>query len=141
MGDKLERIKRIKAIKVQKKVKIGIIIGIILLIVIGIIIGTLYELDKSHQILGGNFEGIFAGKESAQDKKKQEERQREEAIKKAINKFNELGEKVQKEELEVLKIQRKGELYYYISAKENSVEVKIDNLEITRVNGVLVNNL
>ncbi len=137
MGDKLDRIKKIKAIKVQKKVKIGIIIGIILVVIIGITIGTLYELDKSHQIFGGNLEGIFTGKESAQDKKKQEDKQKE----KAINKFNELGEKAQKEELEVLKIQRKGELYYYISAKENSVEVKISNLEITRVNGVLVNNL
>ena len=126
MGDKLDRIKKIKAIKVQKKVKIGIIIGIILVVIIGITIGTLYELDKSHQIFGGNLEGIFTGKESAQDKKKQEDKQKE---------------KAQKEELEVLKIQRKGELYYYISAKENSVEVKISNLEITRVNGVLVNNL
>ncbi len=141
MGDKLDRIKKIKAIKVQKKVKIGIIIGIILVVIIGITIGTLYELDKSHQIFGGNLEGIFTGKESAQDKKKQEDKQKEKAIEKAINKFNELGEKAQKEELEVLKIQRKGELYYYISAKENSVEVKISNLEITRVNGVLVNNL
>ena len=138
MGDKLERIKRIKAIKVQKKLKIGIIIGVILLITIGITIGTLYELDKSHQILGGNLENIFAVKESAENKKKQEERQKEKAIEKAIKKFKELGEQVKKEELEVLKIQRKGELYYYISAKENSVEVKISNLEITRVNGFLV---
>lgn len=138
MGDKLERIKRIKAIKVQKKLKIGIIIGVILLITIGITIGTLYELDKSHQILGGNLENIFAVKESAENKKKQEERQKEKAIEKAIKKFKELGEQVKKEELEVLKIQRKGELYYYISAKENSVEVKISNLEITRVNGILV---
>lgn len=138
MGDKLEKIKRIKAIKVQKKVKIGIIVGAILIIIIGITIGTLYELDKSHKILGGNLENIFAEKESAEDKKKQEDKQKEKAIEKAINKFTELGEQVKKDELEVLKIQRKGELYYYISAKENSVEIKIDTVEITRVNGILV---
>ena len=137
MGNKLEKIKKIKAIKVQKKIKIGIIIGIIVLTIIGITIGTLYELDKSHQILGGKLEGIFSGKESTKD----EERQKKKAMEKAIDKFNELGEKVKKEELEVLKIQRKGELYYYISAKENSVEVKINTFEITRVNGILVDNL
>lgn len=137
MGSKLEKIKRIKAIKVQKKIKIAIIIGIIVLTIIGVTIGTLYELDKSHKILGGNLEGIFSGKEST----KGEEKQKKKAIEKAIDKFDELGEKVKKEELEVLRIQRKGELYYYISAKENSVEVNINTFEITRVNGILVDNL
>lgn len=132
MGDKLDKVKKIKAIKVQKKVRIGIVVGLILITIIGITIGTLYELDKSHKILGGNLESIFTRKESTEDK------QKEKAIEKAINKFKELGEQVKKEELEVLKIQRKGELYYYISAKENSVEIKIDTMEITRVNGILV---
>ncbi len=129
MKDKIEKIKRIKAIKIQKKVKIGIIIGVITIIVIGIVIGTLYQLDKSHQILGGNLEGFFEG---------EEEKQKEKAIEIAVKKFKELGEKVKKEQLEVLKIQRKGELYYYISAKENSLEIKISDLQITRVNGILV---
>ena len=128
MKNKLDKIKKIKAIKIQKKVKIGIIIGVITIIVIGIVIGTLYQLDKSHQILGGSLEGFFEGEENVKDK----------AIEIAVKKFKELGEKVKKEQLEVLKIQRKGELYYYISAKENSLEIKISDLQITRVNGILV---
>ena len=123
MKNKLDKIKKIKAIKIQKKVKIGIIIGVITIIVIGIVIGTLYQLDKSHQILGGSLEGFFEGEENVKDKQEEEEKQKE---------------KAKKEQLEVLKIQRKGELYYYISAKENSLEIKISDLQITRVNGILV---
>ena len=138
MKNKLDKIKKIKAIKIQKKVKIGIIIGVITIIVIGIVIGTLYQLDKSHQRLGGNLEGFFEGEENVKDKQEEEEKQKEKAIEIAVKKFKELGEKVKKEQLEVLKIQRKGELYYYISAKENSLEIKISDLQITRVNGILV---
>lgn len=140
MKDKLEKIKKIKAIKIQKKVRIGIIIGIITIIVIGIVIGTMYQLDKSHQILGGKLEGFFEGEENVKEKQEEEDKQKEKAVKVAEKKFKELGEKVKKDEIEVLKIQRKGELYYYISAKENSVEIKINNLQITRVNGILVDN-
>ena len=138
MKNKLDKIKKIKAIKIQKKVKIGIIIGVITIIVIGIVIGTLYQLDKSHQILGGSLEGFFEGEENVKDKQEEEEKQKEKAIEIAVKKFKELGEKVKKEQLEVLKIQRKGELYYYMSAKENSLEIKISDLQITRVNGILV---
>lgn len=138
MENKLEKIKRIKAIKSQKKARAGITIGAIIVIIIAITVGTLYELDKSHKILGGKLENIFVREETEKDKQKQEEKQKKKAIEKAVNKFKELGEQVKKEELEVLKIQRKGELYYYISAKENSVEIKIDTIEITRVNGILI---
>ena len=63
-------------------------------------------------------------------------KEREKAVKVAQKKFNELGEKTNKEELEVLKIKRKGEYYYYISAKDNTVEVRIKDNKITRINSV-----
>ena len=37
-----------------------------------------------------------------------------------------------------VKIKRKYELYYYISSKENTVEVRIEDNKITRVNSVPV---
>lgn len=55
-----------------------------------------------------------------------------------MKKFKDLGENAKKNDLEVLKIQRKGELYYYISSKENTVEVRISDNKITRVNSVPV---
>ena len=59
-------------------------------------------------------------------------------IKVAKKKFNELGENVEENNLEVLKIQRKGELYYYISSKDNTLEIRIKDNKITRVNSVPV---
>lgn len=59
----------------------------------------------------------------------------------AILKFNELGESnINNEDLGVKKIRRSGEEYYYISSKENTLEVKIETGQITRINSVVVNN-
>ena len=69
---------------------------------------------------------------------KEEKKEKEKAVKVAQKKFKELGEKAKKEELEVLKIKRKGEYYYYISAKDNTVEIRITDNKITRVNSVPV---
>ena len=102
MKDKLEKIKKIKAIKIQKKVKIGIVVGIITVIIIGIVIGTLYQLDKSHQILGGNLEGFFEGEENVKEKQQEEDKQKEKAVEIAVKKFKDLGEKVKREQLEVI---------------------------------------
>ena len=65
-------------------------------------------------------------------------KKKEKAVKVAQKKFKELGEKAKKEELEVLKIKRKGEYYYYISAKDNTVEIRITDNKITRVNSIPV---
>lgn len=64
--------------------------------------------------------------------------QKKKALKVARKKFEELGEKVNEKDLEILKIERKGEFYYYISSKENTVEVRISDNKITRVNSVVV---
>lgn len=69
---------------------------------------------------------------------KNDDKQKEKALKVARKKFEELGEKVNEKDLEILKIERKGEFYYYISSKENTVEVRISDNKITRVNSVVV---
>lgn len=69
---------------------------------------------------------------------KNDDEQKEKALKVARKKFEELGEKVNEKDLEILKIERKGEFYYYISSKENTVEVRISDNKITRVNSVVV---
>lgn len=58
----------------------------------------------------------------------------------AKGQFEELGEKnVNEEGLEVIKIKRKEEMYYYVSSENNNeVEIKISDGTIARVNGVVV---
>ncbi|MCI8518758.1 MAG: hypothetical protein HFJ51_01115 [Clostridia bacterium] len=61
----------------------------------------------------------------------------EEARTIAKSKFKELGEtNINAEELEVLKIKRKEQLYYHVSSKDNHIEIKISDGTIARVNGV-----
>lgn len=86
-------------------------------------------------IFGGKVAGIF---ESQIDSDKEDEKAKDDAAKVAIKKFKDLGEDVNKSDLEILRIQRKGELYYYISSKDNTVEVRIKDNKITRVNSVPV---
>lgn len=63
----------------------------------------------------------------------------EKARKLAKKQFKKLGEKnIKENELNVEKIQRKGEDYYYITSEKNTLEIKIDNGKITRVNSVAV---
>lgn len=72
---------------------------------------------------------------------KTEEREitEENARKLAKKQFKKLGEKnIKEKELNVEKIQRKGEEYYYITSEKNTLEIKIDSGNITRVNSVAV---
>ena len=63
----------------------------------------------------------------------------ENARKLAKKQFKKLGEKnIKENELNVEKIQRKGEDYYYITSEKNTLEIKIDSGKITRVNSVAV---
>lgn len=63
----------------------------------------------------------------------------QEARKLAAKQFKELDEKwVKEKELEVLEFSRANEYYYYISSKENTIEIKKDGGKITRINSVPV---
>lgn len=63
----------------------------------------------------------------------------ENARKLAKKQFKKLGEKnIKEKDLNVEKIQRKGEEYYYITSEKNTLEIKIDSGKITRVNSVAV---
>ena len=45
---------------------------------------------------------------------------------------------VKKEDLQVKKIQRSGEEYYYISSANNTMEIQISSGKITRINSATV---
>lgn len=99
-----------------------VVIGVSLVIIFEPNLDTLFS--KNNVSSHGNVK-VNVSEENAMDIAKQ--------------KFEELGETgVKTEEFEVLKIARQGEEYYYISSKENTVEIKIETGEITRVNSVKV---
>lgn len=129
MKEENERISKIRKLNNRRRnVKIAICA-----IVLGIIGATAFftlkdnfkpKSDESSQI--------------SEIRNKNDDEQKKKALKVARKKFEELGEKVNEKDLEILKIERKGEFYYYISSKENTVEVRISDNKITRVNSVVV---
>lgn len=71
---------------------------------------------------------------------KENEKISEENAKKAASKqFKELGEKVKNDDLKCIKIERDKEEYYYITSSQNSVEIKINGGQITRINASPIN--
>lgn len=129
MEEKNERINKIKMIK-NKRRNIRIIICSLALGIIGI--ATFIGLKNN---CNTNYNIFIKTTESRKDS---DDIQRKKAINVAKKRFKELGEKVNEDNLEVLKINRKGEYYYYISSKENTLEVRISDNKITRVNSVIV---
>lgn len=165
--ENIRKMKKIKRIKRQQRRK-TIMNFIITIVIITLLFVGLYFCDKQFGICDGKFVAIIqiAKKninsiintyfikdtkiETNQNEntinentinttiKDEEEIAKEKAINIAIKKFKELGESTTASELEVVKIKRKYELYYYISSKENTVEVRIEDSKITRVNSVPV---
>ena len=131
----ITEIKQIKQIKNKKRI-IAIVSLILILIVI---IVVMFLLDKQYKTFGGSISEVFeinTNNKTNNTLSNEEDKQKQEAIKVAKKKL--LGENVEENNLEVLKIQRKGELYYYISSKDNTLEIRIKDNKITRVNSVPV---
>lgn len=58
----------------------------------------------------------------------------------AKNQFKELGDKVEKDKIKVMRIVRKGEGYYYVTSPRNSLEIQITTGKITRINSEIIEN-
>ncbi len=129
MKEENERISKIRKLNNRRRnVKIAICV-----IVLGIIGVTVFFTLKD------NFKPKSdESSQTSEIRNKNDDEQKKKALKVARKKFEELGEKVNEKDLEILKIERKGEFYYYISSKENTVEVRISDNKITRVNSVVV---
>ena len=135
MGSKEEKLNKIKQIKqIKNKKRIITIVSLILILIV--IIVVMFLLDKQYKTFGGSISEVFeinTNNKTNNTLSNEEDKQKQEAIKVAKKKFNELGENVEENNLEVLKIQRKGELYYYISSKDNTLEIRIkDNKNIVK---------
>lgn len=127
VNNKIDKIKQIKNLKNKKIIIISTIAVLAIILISGI---TVCVLDVTNQTFGGKIANMFQSNNEISEEK---------ATDKAIKRFKEMGEKnIKKDELEVLKILRKGEYYYYISSPENSMEIRITDGKIVRENSVLV---
>lgn len=72
------------------------------------------------------------------DVKQGEEISEASAKKTAVKQFEQLGEKTSEGNINCEKIQRKGELYYYLTSANNSMEIQIKNGKVTRINSIPV---
>lgn len=118
---KLDKIKEIKKIKSKRKIII-LTISIIAVILIALII--ILALNATQKT------SIFSTEKEITEEK---------AIKEALNRFDEMGEEnLTEDNLEVIKILRKGEYYYYISSPDNSLEIRISDGKIIRENSALI---
>ena len=70
--------------------------------------------------------------------KENEEISEQKAKEAAIKQFKKLGEKTNKNDLTLKEIKRNGEKYYYITSKQNTMEIKIQGGKITRRNSAPV---
>lgn len=125
----------------KKLKKIFNLYNLAILICVVVIIGSLIIIIKP------NFSGMFKKKTAVtsdngvkivSNDNNGGEISEKDARRLAKKQFKELDEKVKEEELEVLKIERNGEEYYYISSAKNTLEIKIKTGEITRINSVKV---
>lgn len=72
-------------------------------------------------------------------KTKENEEITEEAKELAIKQFKKIGEKnLEKDKINIIKIDRNGEEYYYVTSAENTAEIKIKGGQITRINSASV---
>ncbi len=72
------------------------------------------------------------------DVKEGQEISENDAKKTAVKQFEQLGEKTSEGNIKCEKIQRKGELYYYLTTANNTMEIKINGGKVTRINSIPV---
>lgn len=106
-----------------------------------VIIVSVYIIlkPKDGEILAKKEKTMVDGVEVIETNKKETgEISEKEARKIAAKQFKKLNENVKEDSLSIMKIQRKGEEYYYIVSSKNNMEIKIMGGKITRINSSLV---
>lgn len=122
----------------------NIIIGVCIIIILMslfIIIKPKEEKDKSKTVNEINVNSSSVKEETQKNPQKEtkEAITEEDARKKALDKLKEIGEQnIQESDLEISKIERNGEEYYYIESPDNTLEIKISSGEIKRLNSIVV---
>lgn len=123
------------------------IVGAILIIIISLCVIFRTNIQAGFTAIGSKIHEITYRPEEktlngvkvvASKKSEDEEISEEEAREMAVKQFERLGESVDKESLKVSRLKRKDNLYYFISSKENTMEISIKGGVITRINAEVV---
>lgn len=125
---------------------------LVIIICLALIIVSLYFIFKYKDKL--NFKNIFGGSNISSindknntvdgveivpnDNKENKEISEEDAKNIAIRQFANLGEGANPNKLNVIRLQRNGEEYFYVSSPKNTVEIRISDGKITKINSVVV---
>ena len=137
----MAKAKRMKARKIFNLYNFAIIFAIILILV------SLYIIFEPKIDISKFIKDLTTTNEQTVDNNKTEEIKTEngegiienQARKIAKNKFESLGESdVDKDSLQVKKLRRGQEEFYYISSLKNTMEIRIKDGKITRINSTTV---
>ena len=125
---------------------------LVIIICLALIIVSLYFIFKYKDKL--NFKNIFGGSNISSindknntvdgveivpnDNKENKEISEEDAKNIAIRQFANLGEGANPNKLNVIRLQRNGEEFFYVSSPKNTVEIRISDGKITKINSVVV---
>lgn len=129
----------------KKKSGNKVIYGLLILLCIGIIAGCTMVLIEP------DFGELFHTKKVSSVDRKNKEKVKvvtmehsgdviseEEARKLAKMQCKELGEEVEEGSLEVIKVEKKGDPFYYITSRRNSMQIDIGSGKITKINSEIV---
>ena len=105
---------------------------IICIIIIAVSLYIIFKPNNSGMITRSGIEVVQS------NTKKGEEISEKQALKIAVRQFKILNENVKEKDLNIIKIQRNNEKYYYITSANNSLEIKIDSGKVTRINAAPV---
>ena len=124
----------------------GIIVAV-LMIIISLIVIFRSNIAAGFSAIGSTIKDMtyhpeerdFNGvKVVASKKREDQEITEDEARDMAITQFERLGENVNKDDIRIVKLKRNDNMYYFISSKENTMEISIQGGIVTRINAVVV---
>lgn len=118
----------------KEKKKTITLYKIAIIVCVGIILGGLYIVLKPENKTTPS--GIPVVSPIFQEKNK--EIAEETAKGMAQKQFKILGETTKKDDLNVVKFQRDGIAYYYVTSLQNSLEIKVKGGQITKINSASV---
>lgn len=119
-----------KKFKLKKILNLYNIAILMCILIIGISCFIIFKPEKN--VTSNGIEIVSSGVKDGENISE------EKAKKIAVKQFKKLKEKTNEKELNIIKIQRDNKEYYYISSPENTLEIKINGGEITRINSVPV---
>lgn len=152
VGSKVKRKRKRKHKKVISPYNMAIVVCIIIIIVALCTLMSSKDNKSEKEVATQNNQTQIRETEENQERtpievvetktKEGETISEKDALKLAVKQFKKLDEKgINEKKIQIVKILRANEEYYYISSPKNTLEIKLVGGKITRINSILVENL